>query len=109
AEAALLDEQGTVAALRHVDAALDLSPGDPIALRTKARLLVDRAGSTGLPAHRDEAGAYLDARLAVDPFEPAYWRLRAALAELEGDRAAARNARARADRLTPERRPEVVR
>ncbi|MDQ2651276.1 MAG: hypothetical protein M3Z03_17200, partial [Actinomycetota bacterium] len=101
AEAVLLDQQGTVAALRHVDRALDLSPGDPIALRTKARLLVDRAGSTGLPAHRDEAASFVDERLRADPYEPQLWQLRATLALLEADPAAARAAAERAVELTP--------
>jgi hypothetical protein len=100
-QAALLDDQGSVAALREVDAALALSPGDPIALRSKATLLVARAAATGVPAHRSTAARFVARRLRADPYEPAYWRLQAALAQLDGQGSAAASAQARAAELTP--------
>ena len=101
AQADLLDQRGAVVALGQVEDALDLSPGDPIALRTKAELLVSRAAATGVPAHEDEAAAFVAARLEADPYNPDLWRLSADLADRSGDPAKAASARARAEELTP--------
>src|SRR5262249_6390372 len=61
------DQRGTAPALRQVDAALVISPGDPIALRRRAELLVQRASSTLLPDDIDKARRELARLVAADP------------------------------------------
>jgi hypothetical protein len=102
ATAFVADEQGTVAGLAELDDALDVSPGDPIVLLARARLLVDRAEATQVPAHLVAARNEVRARLDGDPYNAALWRLAARVAALEGDDARAGQATARADDLTPE-------
>jgi hypothetical protein len=84
-----------------------VSPGDPIALRERARLLVARAEATRAPDHIDAARAEVERRLADDPVNATLWSLAAVAAELEGDAAAADAALARAEELRPDDpRPE---
>jgi Flp pilus assembly protein TadD len=96
------DDQGLVAGLAAVDDALAVSPSDPIARRERARLLVARAEATRAPAHVEGARAELDRLLAGDPVSSTLWALAAVAADLDGDRAAARRALARAQGLRPE-------
>jgi tetratricopeptide (TPR) repeat protein len=100
--ARVADQQGFAAALDAVDDALAVSPGDPIALRERARLLVARAEATRAPDHIDAARAELERRLADDPVDATLWSLAAVAAELDGDFAAADAALARAEDLRPE-------
>jgi len=101
ATALVADDQGTLAGLRQLERALDVSPGDPIVLLHRALLLVERAEATHVPDHLaradDEVGRLLDA----DPYNAALWRLAARLAGLRDDAGAERDATARADDLTP--------
>lgn len=99
ADAALADERGFVVALTAVDDALDLSPGDPIARRRRAELLVGRARATLVPAHVDAANEELDRLLADDPRHGALHLLAALAAELAGDDAGASEHLARAESL----------
>jgi O-antigen ligase len=101
ARADLLDQQGTATALHQVDDALALSPGDPIALRTKAELLVARGVATGVPEQRQEAADFVAARLDADPYDPALWELQATIEQLRGEPAKAAEAQDRATELTP--------
>lgn len=106
ATAVVADEQGTVAGLRQLDEALDVSPGDPIVLLHRARLLVERAEATHVPAHVARAENEVDDLLAADPHNAALWRLSARLAGLRGDAGAERDATEQADDLTPPERLE---
>jgi predicted Zn-dependent protease len=101
ATALVADDQGTVAGLRQLEHALDVSPGDPIVLLHRARLLVERAEATHVPEHLASADDEVGRRLERDPNNAALWRLKARLAGLRGDAAAERQATARADDLTP--------
>jgi O-antigen ligase len=101
AAALVADEQGALAGIHQLDEALDISPGDPIVLLARARLLVDRAAATQVPAHIEAARAELDQLLDRDPYRAALWHAAARLALVEGDEAAADEANARADELTP--------
>lgn len=101
ARAVIAAQGGIAAGLAAVDDALALAPGDPIARRTKARLLVDRAAATTVPAHLDAATDYLGHLLADDPNNGQLWSLQAAAASLRGDEAGAERARDRADGLAP--------
>lgn len=104
ARARIADQQGIVAGLAAVDEALAVSPGDPIARRERARLLVARAEATRAPAHVDTARAELDRMLADDPLDSGSWALASVAAALDGDEAAARAARRRAEDLGADRR-----
>jgi hypothetical protein len=95
------DDQGTLAGIRQLDAALDVSPGDPIVLRERVRLLVERAAATGVPAHLDAAREELDRLLAGDPSNASYWEIAERLADVEGRPQAAAHARRRWTDLTP--------
>jgi hypothetical protein len=101
AAALVADEQGTLAGIRELDRALDVSPGDPIVLLARARLLVDRAAATQVPAHLERATNELRRLLADDPHNGALWREASRLALVRGDDDAARDADERADALTP--------
>jgi O-antigen ligase len=101
AQAYVTAQRGVVAGLAEVDDALALSPGDPIARRMKAQLLVDRAAATTVPAHLDAAAEYLDALLEDDPNNSRLWALEADVASLQGNEIGAERARARAEDLTP--------
>ncbi|MFS8481926.1 MAG: O-antigen ligase family protein [Acidimicrobiia bacterium] len=103
ARARVADRQGVRAGLAAVDEALAISPGDPIARRERARLLVARAEATRAPHHVAAARTELDRLLADDPLDSALWRLAAAAAALDGDAAAAEAAAARAAELRPDR------
>src|SRR5690606_30524313 len=103
ARARVADRQGVRAGLAAVDEALAISPGDPIARRERARLLVARAEATRAPHHVAAARTELDRLLADDPLASALWRLAAAAAALDGDAAAAEAAAARAAELRPDR------
>jgi hypothetical protein len=104
ARTAVADDQGTLAGIRELDAALDVSPGDPIVLRERLRLLVARAAATLVPAHLTAAQDELDRLLAADPSNAAYWQQAEALAELAGDDEAAADAHRRWKALTPAER-----
>lgn len=105
ARAAVADDRGIVVGLAAVDDALAISPGDPIARRTKAQLLLARAAATSVPAHVQAAEEYLRDLLDRDPNNSTLWRLAADVAALLGDQGAAARARDRADELTaPDRR-----
>jgi len=106
ASAYIADQQGVVAGLAELDAALDVSRGDPIVLLRRAGLLVDRAEATQVPDHRRKAGDEVGRLLADDRYNAALWRLAARVAVLGGDDAGAEAATARADDLTPEDRLE---
>jgi O-antigen ligase len=101
ATAIVADEQGLLAGIAELDAALDVSPGDPIVLRDRARLLVDRAEATLVPDHASAAEDEVRGLLAVDPNNAALWRLAARVAALRGDAPSAQEASERADDLTP--------
>lgn len=102
ARARVADGQGTVAGLASVDEALDLSPGDPIAQRERARLLVDRARATRVPVHAEQARRYLDGLLDDDPVNAALWRLAGDAAQVDGDATATERAWRRAADLAPD-------
>lgn len=99
--ARVADQQGYAAGLDAVDRALALSPGDPIARRERARLLVLRADATRAPDHIDAARDELADMLAEDPVSSVLWDLASAAAALDGDEAAAADARSRAGDLRP--------
>jgi O-antigen ligase len=101
AAAAVADEQGLVVGIRHVDDALEVSPHDPIALRTRATLLVERAEATRTDAHVAAAAAEVRRLLSDDPFDAALWRLVARTAALTGDTELVREAGRHAESLTP--------
>jgi O-antigen ligase len=101
ARALVADDQGIVAGLHQLDAALDVSPGDPIVLRTRASLLVDRARATRVPGQVREAVQELHRLLDDDPHNAALWDLLATASDLAGEPAAAARARATAEDLTP--------
>jgi hypothetical protein len=101
AAALVADERGTLAGIRELDRALEVSPGDPIVLLARARLLVDRAAATQVPAHVERATDELRRLLADDPHNGALWREAGRLALVRGDDEAARVAAERADALTP--------
>jgi O-antigen ligase len=100
--ARIADQQGIVTALATAADALRISPGDPIAVRERARLLVARAEATRSPAHVDAARAEVDRLLARDPVDSALWSLAGVAAALDGDTDEAEVARARADELAPD-------
>ena len=87
ATARVADGQGLLAGIAELDAALDVSPGDPIVLLRRAGLLVDRAEATPVPDHLAVAAAEVDRRLADDPNNAALWRLAARVAEPPAGRA----------------------
>lgn len=93
--------EGAVAALEHVDAALRTSPGDPIAVRERVRLLVARAEATQVPVHADRARAAADEAVADDPANGALQLLAGEAARLDRDPAAAEAAWTVAERLDP--------
>jgi hypothetical protein len=101
ATALVADDQGTLAGLRQLERALDVSPGDPIVLLHRARLLVERAEATHVPEHAARADDEVGRLLERDPNNAALWRLTARLAGLRGDAPAERQATATADDLTP--------
>lgn len=101
AAARVADQQGTLPGIEQLERALDISPGDPIVLLARVRLLVDRAGATHVPQHVDVARDELDRLLAADRHNAALWRERARLALVEGDEDRARDAADRAASLTP--------
>ncbi len=101
AAAVVADEQGALAGLRHLERALDVSPGDPIVLLARARLLVDRAEATQVPAHITAASDELGGLLGRDPNNAALWAAAARLEALRGDSEAAARAQQRADDLHP--------
>jgi hypothetical protein len=101
ARATVADDQGLLTGIRHVDDALDVSPHDPIALLTRATLLVARAESTRTDAHIDVATREVRRLLTGDPYDAALWRLVARTAALTGDAEVAQEATARATSLTP--------
>lgn len=103
ARARVADQQGAVAGLAAVDRALGLSPGDPLARRERARLLVDRALATRVPAHAGAARHELARLLEADPLAADLWALAATAAALDGDVEAAREAGTRAGALAPDR------
>jgi predicted Zn-dependent protease len=95
----MADGRGTRAALAAVDDALARSPGDPVARRERARLLVDRAGATRLPVDVAAARSDLEALTRSDPANAGLHRLAGEAARLDGDVAAADRSFARADAL----------
>lgn len=101
AGARIADQQGAAAAIDALDDGLDLSPGDPIVLRRRAELLVERAASTLVPAHVDEARAEVERILDDDPFNSRLWILEGVIAHLDGDDAAAQDAWERAHAIDP--------
>jgi predicted Zn-dependent protease len=98
------DGRGALAGLERVADALAVSPRDPVALLERTRLLVARAEATQTTGHREAAATDLGRRLAADPLDPRLWELAVRLARLEGDGAAAAEARAQVERLDPARR-----
>jgi O-antigen ligase len=101
-------QRGTTAALAAVDDALTVSPEDPIALRQRAALLVDRARATGLPEHIDAARHELDRLLTRDPDNAALLILAGAADRLAGDSAAAEVVLRRAADLAPHRAAPLI-
>jgi hypothetical protein len=104
ARTAVADDQGTLAGIRELAAAFDVSPGDPIVLRERLRLLVARAAATLVPAHLTAAQDELGRLLAADPNNAAYWQQAEVLAEQAGDDEAAADAHRRWTALTPPER-----
>jgi O-antigen ligase/Flp pilus assembly protein TadD len=98
---------GILAALDEVDAALRISPDDPIVRRDRVRLLVARAAVTEVPAHAAEARAAADQAVADDRWNGALWLLAGEAARLAGDDELARTAWERAERLDP-RSPDAA-
>lgn len=92
---------GIEAGLAAVDAALDLSPGDPVARLDRAELLVARARATLLPRHAAEARAEIERLVALDPRSAALWLQAGAAAAATGDAATAEAAWLRAEELAP--------
>jgi predicted Zn-dependent protease len=94
-------DRPTKRAVAAVDDALRISPDDPIARRERARLLVQLAASTHLPA--DVAAARDDAAglVARDRTNAASWMLAGAAARLAADAPAAEAAFERAEDLSP--------
>ena len=105
AQLLVADQRGTAPALAAVDDALALSPGDPIAQRERARLLVARAGATHLPADVVRARAYLGELVAHDRSNARLELLAGTAARLDADAAAAEASFRRAEELAP-RDPE---
>jgi hypothetical protein len=101
AAASVADEQGLLSGIGHVDDALAVSPHDPIALRTRATLLVERAEATRTDAHVAAAVGELRRLLAEDPVDAALWRLVTRTAALQGDAELEREAAQHATWLTP--------
>jgi len=101
AAALVADDQGALAGIEELDRALDVSPGDPIVLLARVRLLVDRGGAIQVPAHLEAAHSELDRLLDDDPHNAALWREAARLAAINGDEARALAATDRAESLTP--------
>ncbi len=101
ARALLLDRRGTLAAIEELEAALEVSPDDPIVRRERVAVLVARAAATQVPAHVEAARAELDRMLARDPNDTATWRQAELLAAVDGDEASAREARRRWQALVP--------
>jgi len=95
------DQQGTNAGIAALNDALAISPGDPIVRRHRARLLVERAGATRLPADVTAARRDLDELTAMDPANAALWMLAGAAARLDADAPAAEAAFVRAETLAP--------
>jgi O-antigen ligase len=89
------------AAIARVERGLQQSPGDPALRRLDADLVVERAVRSGLDDDRNRARALVDRYLAAAPNDPDLWLDRAAVADLDGDGATARDASARAARLRP--------
>lgn len=102
ARAAVAADEGLHTGIRHLDDALELSPGDPIALRQRAELLVARAAATQVPAHADEARDELRHLLDDDPHNALLWHQAAVLADVTGDRAAFEVAQAHLAELAPD-------
>ena len=88
-QTALAADRGTVGALAAIDDALAVSPGDPIALRTRARLLVQRAAATAVPAHAQLAVDEVERLLADDPSNGLLHLIASFAYDLVGDEATA--------------------
>ena len=95
---AITDVDAAVARAEH---GLQRSPRDPALRVLNADLLVERAVRSGLDDDRERARAVVTAYLADAPDEPQLWLDRAALARLDGNRAAERAAEDRAALLQP--------
>jgi O-antigen ligase len=101
ADEALGSIAGLDRAIAQVDDALDVSPKDPVARSEQARLLLERAQRTGIPADAAKARRALE-RLTHDDPRNAQTLLRLGLArELTGDDAGAETAWLEAERLAP--------
>ncbi len=105
ARAAVAAEEGLHVGIRHLDDALDLSPGDPIALRQRVELLVARAAATQVPVHVDAARDELRRLLVDDPNNRLLWRQAAVLADVTGDGAAFKDAQSHLAELAPDDEP----
>ncbi|MDQ1679853.1 MAG: hypothetical protein QOI42_712, partial [Frankiaceae bacterium] len=101
AQALVADDRGTVAAIAAVDDALRISPRDPIALRQRAQLLVQRATATHLPDDVSAARRAADTLVARDPHNAALLLIAGTAARLAADAPAAEAAFARAEGLSP--------
>ncbi len=101
ARALVAADGGTLAAVGVLDEALEISPGDPIILLERARLLVARARATRVPAHVSEARTELARLLAGDRVNAALWSEAGAAAALAGDIDDAEEAWLRAEDLAP--------
>lgn len=101
AQALEADQRGTAPALAAVDEGLGISPGDPIAQRHRARLLVQRGASTHLPVDIDRARAYLADLLAHDHANAGLELLAGSAARLAADAPAAEASFRRAEVLAP--------
>jgi O-antigen ligase len=91
--------EGWSAAIADVDAALEISPGDPIARRFRAEALVQRAKATLAPAHVEAARVAVDRLITDDPFLAEARLLDGDLSLVEGDEAGAAAAYERAAEL----------
>jgi O-antigen ligase/Flp pilus assembly protein TadD len=93
--------RGTVRALDEVDQALDLSPDDPVLVRTRVEYLVERAAATQVPAHARRAWRAAVDLTERDPNRSAAWRLRGRAAVLIGSTDRAEAALERGAHLAP--------
>lgn len=89
------------AALDRIDAALAVSPGDPILRARRARLLLDRARASGDRAHLDEAVTAWDELVTDDPTNPQHLLELGVALVLTGDEAGAETAWLAAERFAP--------
>jgi tetratricopeptide (TPR) repeat protein len=93
--------EGDTEALQNLDAALGVSPQDPVVRSEKAEFLLTRAQRTLAPADIGAAAAYLRALVAEDPVNAELQLRMGVAAALAGDDAGAERAWLAAESLAP--------